>query len=177
MEESPAFQKFLNKVKSKGFFDGMQEGSDAFQKRYGKIVAKFRARRFPDKVAARSDEQRLGRTTSHASELWLKAQAMIGEGQMLQQPPPESPEEETTRARQRRVSHGRMLEAMRRRESVLGDGASMTVADRAKRRSRASRARARAKEKKELRREARRQSRMVQQQSQQSLLLLEEEGD
>ena len=54
-----------------------------------------------------------------------------------------------------------MLEAMRRRESVLGDGASMTVTERAKRRSRASRARARAKEKRE-RRRIRRESRMPQ---------------
>ena len=81
---------------------------------------------------------------------------------------------ETTRSKQRRVSHGRMLEAMRRRETVLGDGASMTVADRAKRRSKASRARARAKEKKE-RREARRQSRMLQ--SQREEIEEEEEGE
>ena len=41
---SPLFLKFLDSLKGKGFFDGVEEGSPEYVERYNKVVAKFEAR-------------------------------------------------------------------------------------------------------------------------------------
>lgn len=41
---SPLFVKFLDSLKGKGFFDGVEEGSPEYVERYNKVVAKFEAR-------------------------------------------------------------------------------------------------------------------------------------
>lgn len=41
---SPLFSKFLESLKTKGFFDGVAEGSPEYQERFAKVVAKFEAR-------------------------------------------------------------------------------------------------------------------------------------
>ena len=86
----------------------------------------------------------------------------------------------STRAKQRRISHARMLEAIQRRNTALGidsDGSDNAEVgtraeeeatwqqERARKRARASRARARKKQKKEKRRLARMQSQAAQRQS------------
>ena len=44
VEETPLFQKFLKNVESKGFFKGVEKGTEQYDARYQKVLAKFKAR-------------------------------------------------------------------------------------------------------------------------------------
>ena len=112
-------------------------------------------------------KSKLSRSSTLAELPRCSTLAVIGEDEVHDDGAPAAREEESTRSRMRRISHGRMLEAMQRGNTVLGVDADQEgeeearqQEEQAKKRSRAARARARRKQNKEKRRLARRQSRL-----------------
>ena len=55
VEDTPVFLKFLENVSKKGYFNNTEEGSDEYNKRYQKVLAKFKSRMASKTMVANKD--------------------------------------------------------------------------------------------------------------------------